>query len=199
MGNKIDLWITCGSTYTYLTVSKLADAERAHDVSFTLRPFYLGQIFNEMGRWPFPDGAEKTKYMWRDIERRAAALGLSPKLPAPYPAPKTVLANQIAYLALKQPWGRKYLINSYKNWFENGLLPGETENLTASLSELGQDAEALLNQVETEAVHDRLVEETEVAKQLGIFGAPTFVVGNELFWGDDRLEDAVAWAKSSAA
>lgn len=197
MAHEIDLWITCGSTYTYLALSQLPEAEHAHGVSFRVRPFYLGKIFDDMGRWPFPDGAKKTKYMWRDIERRANARGLSPKLPAPYPAPNATLANQVAYLALQQPWGRQYLTSSYRHWFEHGMLPGDADNLSASLGEVGQDMETLLSSVKAQSVHERLIEETETAKHLGIFGAPMFVVGGELFWGDDRLNDAIAWAISS--
>ena len=199
MPHEIDLWISCASTYTYLTVQRLSEQERTGEVTFRIRPFYLGKIFSDMGRWPFPDGAEKTRYMWRDIGRRAQAMGLSPNLPAPYPLPDAVLANQVAYHALRQDWGRSYLLSSYRHWFEGGLLPGGADNLKASLSEVGQDVDAVLAALESEAVHDRLVEETGVAVRLGIFGAPMFVVGDELFWGDDRMDDAVAWASSSSA
>lgn len=197
MTSQIDLWITGGSTYTYLTLNRLADAERAHGVAFRLRPFYLGKIFDDIGRWPFPDGAEKTRYMWRDIERRAVARGLSPKLPAPYPAPNSVLVNQVAALGLRQDWSRDFLLQSYRHWFEDGLLPGDQENLSASLSAVGQDVDTILKAVETEGVHESLIDETGIAQRLGVFGAPMFTVGQELFWGDDRLEDAVAWAKAN--
>ena len=199
MAHEIDLWISCGSTYTYLTLNRLSEVELRHGVSFKLRPIYLGKIFEDMGRWPFPDGSEKTRYMWRDIERRASARGLSPKLPAPYPVANTVRANQIAYLALKEPWGRDYLLSSYRHWFEHGMLPGEMDNLSASLGEVGQDVDTLLGSIEQQSVHERLIEETVVAQKLGIFGAPTFVVGSELFWGDDRMDDAVAWATSTSS
>ena len=195
MSDEIDLWFSCGSTYTYLTIMRLRQAEADLEARFRLRPFYLGMLFNERNRWPFLEEPQKSAYMWRDIARRAARLGLSPTLPAPYPAPNVVLANQIAYLALGQDWGRDYLEASYRAWFEHGQMPGETANIAASLGAVGQDVDAVMARVADGAAHAAVVGETDRARALGIFGAPTFVVGDELFWGDDRLEEAVSWAK----
>ena len=196
MAKNIDFWITCGSTYTYLTVMRLAEVEAANNVQIHLRPFYLAVLFNEIGSWPFPDGAAKTAYMWRDIERRARARGLAPRLPAPYPAPETPLANRICWIAAQEPWGRDYLVAAYRAWFEQGLMPGSRENLAASLAPLGQDVDAVITRAEAAATDQAVIVNTDQARDLGVFGAPTFSVGAELFWGDDRLEDAVAWAKA---
>lgn len=196
MTPEIDLWFSCGSTYTYLTMMRLSCVEADHGVRFNLRPFYLGALFKEIGRAPFLEEPQKTKYMWRDIERRATRLGLSPRLPAPYPAPNVVLANQVAYLGLQKGWGQDYLQVSYRNWFENGLMPGDSENLARSLSEVEQDKEEILAEISEGRVHENLVSETDLARSLGIFGAPTCAVDKEIFWGDDRLEEAVRWAKA---
>lgn len=194
----IDLWFSCGSTYTYLAVMSLSDAEARHGVRFRLRPFNLGVLFNEMGRWPFPEGLPKTRYMWRDIERRAMTMGLPARLPAPYPAPNTPLANRVAYVALQHRWGRDYLRASYSAWFERGLMPGEPDNVSESLAAVGQNVEAVMSEVERSGAGEALSRETDQARELGIFGAPTFAVGEELFWGHDRLDDAVAWLKASS-
>jgi hypothetical protein len=82
----IDFWFTMGSTYSYLSVMRLADVERASGIAFRWRPFHLLLILQEMKHIPFADKPAKSRYMWRDIERRAAMHGLPAKLPAPYPA-----------------------------------------------------------------------------------------------------------------
>ena len=132
--------------------------------------------------------------MWRDIERRAARLGLTPNLPAPYPSPKSDKANQIAYLALQQPWGHDYIRASYSLWFENGIMPGEYENYSQCLESVSQHPDKFVDEEKLQGANEVLLLETATASDLGIFGSPSFVVGEELFWGDDRLEDAVSFA-----
>ena len=158
MTHPIDFWITCGGTYTYLTVMRLAEVE---------------------------------------------ARGLKPTLPAPYPAPypapKTALANRICWVAEQEPWGREFLVASYRAWFEDGLMAGSRENLEAALPPLGQDVDAMLALAEAPEVDAAVKANTDAARELGVFGAPTFSVGREIFWGDDRLEDAIAWAKGGAS
>jgi 2-hydroxychromene-2-carboxylate isomerase len=194
MYDKIDLWFTCGSTYTTLTLLRLADVEARTGASFNLRPFYLADILTELGSWPFPEGSPKTRYMWRDVERRATFLGLSPNVPLPYPAPKSALANQVAHVALKQAWGRRFLAEMARAWLEDGLMPGSDESLAHCLPEVGQDVDVVLREVERLGAHKALIAETAEARRSGLFGSPICVANGELFWGDDRIEDAIGWA-----
>jgi 2-hydroxychromene-2-carboxylate isomerase len=94
--HQIDFWFTMGSTYSYLSVSRLADVERSTGVTFRWRPFHLLIILQEMKHVPFADKPTKSAYMWRDIERRAAMYGIPVKLPVPYPAKQSVVANLVA-------------------------------------------------------------------------------------------------------
>ena len=135
----------------------------------------------------------KCAYMWRDIERRAAMHGIPASLPAPYPAKQSVMANLVATVGMRQGWGKEFVRAAYRRWLQLGQETGSEPNLSESLREIGQDPQAVLasaNSAETEAA---LMTETGIARELGIFGSPTFVVGRELFWGDDRLEDAISW------
>jgi len=191
----IDFWFTMGSTYSYLSVMRLADVERAHGVAFRWRPFHLLLILNEMKHVPFADKPAKMHYMWRDIERRAAMYGLAAKLPAPYPARQSVVANLVALTGMGEGWGADFVRAAYRRWFENGEETGSEPNVSSSLRDIGQDPARVLALANSAAMNERLVAETEAAKQLEIFGSPTFTVGRELFWGDDRLEDAVNWHK----
>ena len=189
----IDFWFTMGSTYSYLSVMRLAAVERTHGVAFRWRPFHLLLILNEMKHVPFADKPAKMDYMWRDLARRAPMYGHRPKLPAPYPAKQSVVANLVALTGMGEGWGADFVRAAYRRWFENGEETGSEPNVSSSLREVGQDPARVLKLANSAAMNERLVAETDAAKQLGIFGSPTFTIGRELFWGDDRLEDAVNW------
>ncbi len=190
---QIDFWFTMGSTYSYLSVMRLADVERSTGASFRWRPFHLLLILQEMKHVPFADKPAKMSYMWRDLERRAAMYGLPVKLPAPYPAKQSVMANLVAIVGMGEGWGADFVRAAYRRWLQEGEETGSEPNLSSSLREIGQDPGRVLSLANAAAANDRMVSETEAAKQLGIFGSPTFAVGGEIFWGDDRLEDAIDW------
>lgn len=134
--------------------------------------------------------------MWRDVERRAHRYGLRPKVPAPYPLPGLVLANQIAVLGAIEGWVEGYTRATYRRWFEGGEPSGDEPNISESLREIGRDPGRVLELATAPPVVTVLKEATEEAMALGVFGSPTFVASGEVFWGDDRLEDAVEWANT---
>jgi 2-hydroxychromene-2-carboxylate isomerase len=191
---QIDFWFTMGSTYSYLSVMRLR--EKAGDISFRWRPFHLLIILQEMNHVPFADKPAKMAYMWRDVTRRAEMYGIPASLPAPYPARQSIVANLVALVGMQEGWGVDFVRAAYRNWFQRGEETGSEPNLSHSLREVGQDPVRVLALAESNVTRSLLVQETEEAKRLGIFGSPTFAVGRELFWGDDRLEDAIAWARS---
>ena len=192
----IDFFFTMGSTYTCLAVLRLDEVARKHGVAFRWRPFHLLTILNDMKHVPFADKPAKMTYMWRDIERRAAMHGIPIKVPAPYPAKQSVFANQIALLGMQEGWGEAFVREAYRQWFQLGHETGSEPNVSNSLRAIGQDPSRVLVRAASDDVKQALAAETDGAKALGIFGSPTFVVGGrELFWGDDRLEDAISWAK----
>ncbi len=190
----IDFWYSIGSTYTYLSVMRLDNASRSTGAVFRWRPFNVRHIMVEQNNIPFKDKPVKAAYMWRDIQRRAHQYGLFPKIPAPYPLPGLVLANQIAVLGAAEGWAERYTRATYRRWFEDGEPAGEEPNISASLIEAGQNPERVLELAQSAAVVAALSEATDAAMTLGVFGSPTFVVAGEVFWGDDRLNDAIGWA-----
>ena len=194
----IDFWYSIGSTYTYLTVSRLQKISRNAGANISWRPFNVRDVMIEQKNIPFSNKPIKLAYMWRDIERRAGLYLLTPRLPAPYPLRGLALANQIATLGKHEGWGEAYTKATYQRWFEEGKPAGEEPNISSSLAEIGQDAGRVLDLANSSAIIKALEEETQKAKLLGVFGSPSFVVQNEVFWGDDRLEDAISWAKKIA-
>ncbi len=193
--STIDFWFSIGSTYSYLTVMRLPDVARGSGCTVRWRPFNVRDIMVAQNNIPFRDKPVKAAYMWRDIERRALKYGLKPSIPAPYPLPGLPLANQVAILGAEEGWVESYARATYRRWFEQGLAAGEDPNLTQSLTEIGQDQSRVLEEARSERIQSALARATDEALALGIFGSPTFAVEGEIFWGDDRLEDAVAWAK----
>jgi 2-hydroxychromene-2-carboxylate isomerase len=194
--DHIDFWFTMGSTYSYLAVMRLPEAERTAGVRFRWRPFHLLTLLQEMKNVPFADKPAKAAYMWRDIERRATARGLRPSIPAPYPLKHSVTANLVAIVGMRQGWGVDFVRAAYRRWFELGQESGAEPNLSGSLRDIHIDPEPVLAAAAAQQTKDRLTAETDTARELGLFGSPSFVVGREIFWGDDRLEDAVDWFKN---
>ncbi len=195
VADQINFWFTMGSTYSFLSVMRLSDVERSHGVSFRWRPFHLLVILQEMKHVPFADKPAKTAYMWRDIERRAAMYGFPARLPAPYPAKQSVIANLVATIGMHEGWGPDFVRAAYGRWVQLGQETGSEPNLSESLRDIGQEPERVLKLASGDDVKALLTAETNAARDLGIFGSPTFTVGRELFWGDDRLEDAISWCK----
>ena len=162
-------------------------------IAFAWRPFSVRQIMMEMDNIPFRTKPVKAAYMWRDIERRAAMQGLRPRIPAPYPLQQWDTANRVAVLGAEEGWVADYARATYRRWFEDEQEPGSEPTLSDSLREIGQEPARVLERAASAEIGAAYQAATEEARQLGIFGSPTFAVGHELFWGDDRLEDAIAW------
>lgn len=190
----IDFWYSIGSTYSYLSIMRLPEVARAAGVAFRWQPFDVRHVMLEQNNIPFRNKPVKAAYMWRDIERRAELYGLHPVLPAPYPLPELVLANQVAIVGVQEGWVEDYTRATYRRWFEQGQPAGEEPNVSASLAEIGQDPARISTRARQDEIARALQAATTKAMSLGIFGAPTFAVGEEVFWGDDRLDDAIAWA-----
>jgi 2-hydroxychromene-2-carboxylate isomerase len=199
MTNVIDFWISIGSTYSYLSVMRADEVASARGIAFWWRPFSVRAIMIEQNNIPFRDKPVKAAYMWRDIERRAGRYGLSINVPAPYPLAEFDLANRVAIVAAEEGWFPDYARATYKRWFQNGQPAGAEPNLSDSLVEVGQDPARVLPLAAADQVGKAYQAATNEAKRLGIFGSPTFVVDGEVFWGDDRMDDAIEWLTARRA
>ena len=192
----IDFYFSIGSTYTYLSVTRILDVEKKHQVKFNWKPFSVRMIMKEMNNIPFPkDKINKVNYMWRDIERRAEGYKFFAKTPVPYPLSEFDLANQIAILGLKMGWGVNYVRLTYKKWFQEGKEPAVEPSLSEVCKELGLNRDEIIIESKTKEIKDEYFLNTDAARENKIFGSPSFMVDNELFWGDDRMEDAIKWSK----
>ena len=195
---EIDFWFSIGSTYTYLSVNRLADVSKKENIKFNWHPFSVRKIMMDMDNIPFTPPSKKIKsdYMWRDIERRAKFYGFFANVPAPYPLKEFDLANQLAILGMNQGWGVEYVTLTYKKWFQQGKEPAIEPNLSEVLNELNLNKDEVIKNSNSANIKDQYLQNTENAYKAGVFGSPTFIYKGEVFWGDDRLEDCIKWINS---
>ena len=197
MSPTLDFWFEFASTYSYPAAMRIAPLAKAAGVALRWRPFLLGPIFRDQG-WatsPFNLYPAKGRYMWRDLERVCGALALPFVQPAPFPQ-NTVLAARVALIGLTQDWGEDFCRAVYADEFGDGRNIGEPTVIAVILASLGQDAKTVLEAAQSDSTKALLRAQTDEAVKVGIFGAPSFVAADgELFWGNDRLEAALEWAK----
>ena len=192
---EIDFYFSIGSTYTFLSVTRIPEVEKKYQVKFNWKPFSVRSIMKEMNNIPFPkDKINKVNYMWRDIERRAEGYGFFAKTPVPYPLSEFDLANQIAIYGLDKGWGVDYIRLTYKKWFQEGKEPAIDPSISEICNELKVNRDELISEAQTENIKNKYLENTNSARENKIFGSPSFVVDKEVFWGDDRMEDSIKWS-----
>jgi 2-hydroxychromene-2-carboxylate isomerase len=194
----LDFWFDFASTYSYPAAMRVRALASAAGVEVKFRPFLLGPIFKAQG-WttsPFNLFPAKGRNMWRDLERVCADLSLPPmRRPEPFPQ-NSILAARVALVALAQPWGEDFCRPVFSAEFADGRRIDDPETMSAILSKLKVEPSAVLGAAVSDDNKARLRVQTEEAQRLGLFGAPSFTTADgELFWGNDRLEQALAWAK----
>lgn len=191
----VEIWFEFASSYSYLAVMRVAEAARAAGVTLRWRPFLLGPVFLSLG-WndsPFNIYPPKGRYMWRDMARLAAKYDIPFQLPSQFPR-NGLLAARVAVLGQDQPWIGDFARAAMRANFGEDRDIGQPDVIADLLNALDLPAEALITEAQTPANKQALRAQTEQAAALGIFGAPTFLVDGEMFWGNDRLDDALAWA-----
>lgn len=191
----VEFWFEFASTYSYPASQRVEDLARLAGVCVQWRPFLLGPIFKAQG-WtdsPFNLFPAKGRYMWRDLERVCESLRLPFRRPSKFPK-NGLLAARLVCAVQDEPWAPELVRRIYRASFADDLDIAEPEVLRAVLASMNR-SHNLLADAESPATKDKLRAQAEHAASLGIFGAPSFVVGRELFWGNDRLEAALEWAK----
>ena len=196
MPAKLDFWFDFASTYSYLSAMRIEEVAAESGIEVRWMPFLLGPIFGEQG-WntsPFNIYEAKGRYMWRDMERIAAERGLAFNRPETFPQ-FTLTAARVGVAAADEPWLGAFCRALFHAEYVRGEEITDDEAIAAALAEAGVVPDDWLRQASLPATKQVLRDRVEKARSLGIFGAPTFVTGDgELFWGDDRLDAAVAWA-----
>ncbi len=196
MKPSLTFWYEFASTYSWLAAERIEALAAPAGVEVTWRPFLLGPIFAAQG-WttsPFNLFPAKGRNMWRDMERQCVSLGLPPIVrPDPFPQNSLLAARVATALTplVRPPFSRAV----YRAQFTQGRSIADREVLAAILHDIGAPPNAV-SVADADETKRALRQATDQARSLGIYGAPSFATGSgELFWGNDRLEQAIAWAK----
>ena len=195
-----EFWFEFVSTYFYLSVMRIERAAQAAGVDVAWKPFLLGSVFLALG-WndsPFNIYLPKGRYMWRDLERLAAKEGLPFQRPSRFPR-NGLLAARVALVGVEDGWVAPFARAVMTANFAEDREIAEPAVIEDLLATLALPVEEVMARAQLDANKLALRAQTERAAELGLFGAPSFRVGDELFWGNDRLEDALGWAVTDAA
>ena len=197
MGAAIEFWFEFASTYSYPAAMRVERLAQAAGVEVAWRPFLLGPLFNEqqgLTDSPFNAFPVKGRYMWRDLERVCEAEALPMVRPSQFPR-NGLLAARIATAGLARGWTPAFTRLVYQANFAHDEDISRPEVLAPLVSAAGGDAEAALAAAASDPVKAQLKAHVEEARARGVFGAPSFITADgELFWGNDRLEQALDWA-----
>lgn len=190
-----EFWFEFASTYSYLAAMRIEELAVGAGVDLRWKPFLLGPIFLDQG-WrdsPFNLYPAKGRYMWRDMERLCEHYGLAFTRPSRFPR-NGLLAARVACRGEGAPWLADFTRAVYRANFAEDREISEAAVIEEILDGLGQAGVEIIEQAQSDDNKRLLRDQTSEAARLGIFGAPTLHVGGELFWGNDRLEAALAWA-----
>jgi 2-hydroxychromene-2-carboxylate isomerase len=193
----LDFWFDFASTYSYPAMMRIAPLAREAGVTVRYRPFLLGPLFKAQG-WdtsPFNLYAAKGRNMWRDLERLCGDLGLPFRRPEPF-LQNSLLTARVALVGFTGDWGERFCRAAFQAEFGDGRPIEDAGVLGDILAQLNVAAAPVFEAAHGDDVKAALRRQTEEAQRLGIFGAPSFTTEDgELFWGNDRLERALAWAR----
>jgi 2-hydroxychromene-2-carboxylate isomerase len=183
-----------GSPYAYLSAERISGlfAEAGLEQP-EWQPILLGGLFKRFGRDSWANGPGRAEGM-AEVERRAAAYGLPPLAwPEPWPG-NTLTAMRVATFAKQTGRTVSFALAAFRQAFAAGRDLSDPDNVLIAAAACEMHPRALIKAVQTEVVKGALRKATDEAAERGVFGVPSLAVGSEVFWGDDRLEEAVAAA-----
>lgn len=194
---QIEFWFDFGSNYSYLATMRIDALAARHGVRVLWKPFLLGPVFKSFG-WsssPFVLQKEKGEYVWRDMERQCAKYGLPWKQPTNFPR-RALLPLRVALVGASEPWIGAFCQRMMQLNFVDDRGIDDIVVVSEVLAALGLDASAVTTAAQSDQNKLAMREQGDEAVRRRIFGAPMFFAGAEMFWGNDRLEDALQWTAS---
>lgn len=196
----IEFWFDFGSNYSYLSAMRIEQAASRMGITVLWRPFLLGPIFRSMG-WqtsPFVLQKAKAEYVWKDMVRECEKYGFGWTRPTKFPR-SAVLPLRVALVGANESWGAEFCRQVMVINFVGDREIESVDTVREILDRMGLASEKILASALSDANKLALRNQSEAAQAKGIFGAPMFFVGNEMYWGNDRLDDALAYCARSNA
>ena len=190
---RLAFYYEFASPYSYLTAARIEQLAKDRGIDIDWRPFLLGPIFRRQGieSSPFVENPKKGAYMWRDVARTAANLGVPWKKPQIFPQ-HSLLAARIAFAGRKELWIGAFTRAVFHMAFALDEDISKPELMIALLRELDLDTDNIMRQAETTEVKIGLRAGVAEAEALGVFGAPSMITEKgDLYWGNDRLDEAL--------
>jgi len=197
MSSEIDFYFDFYSPYGYLASLRIDEIAARHGRRVNWKPFMLGATFSITGHQPLIDTPMMADYTLLDLQRSARLQAANFRMPDDYP--KAALSCSRAYYLLvdEQPEQAVALAKAiYKAIFGEGKDGTRIELIAELARNLEIDAEALVPAMQTQPIKDRLKAETQAAINRGVFGSPFIFIGDEPFWGNDRLDQLDRWLET---
>jgi 2-hydroxychromene-2-carboxylate isomerase len=193
MDRTIEFWFDFGSNYSYIASTRIEALAQPLGAKVLWKPFMLGPIFKSFG-WessPFVIQKQKGAYAWIDMERQCRKYGIPWKKPSEFPR-AAVYPMRVAAANEGAPWLAEFCRRVFKANFADDLDINSNEFAAGVLKAMGEPGDEIVAAAQVEPKKSLLRTQSERAAELGIFGAPSFFVGGEMYWGNDRLEDALS-------
>jgi 2-hydroxychromene-2-carboxylate isomerase len=194
MGERAVFYFDLGSPYAYLSAERVnaVFTEAGAEVP-EWQPILLGGLFRRFDRDSWGNGPDRDAGL-REVERRASAYGLPPiAWPEPFPG-NSLYAMRVATFAKEIGRTVSYSLAAFRQAFAAGRDLTEPENVMIAAAAAEMHPRAIEVATGRAPIKEALREATDRAGDLGVFGVPSVIVGTDVFWGDDRLEEAAAAA-----
>ena len=186
MSDDIDFYFDIISPYAYIAYKKIL---KIKDINFKLKPIFLGGLHNLVGITAPAFNKYKMKNMQNDCELVAKKNNISFKWNSRFPINSLNIMR--GYLCVKDNKKEQYLNNFFEAYWKEDLDLSNEENIKILLKKLKIDEHDFFNLIKNQDTKDKLKQFTQEAFEKEVFGAPTFIVNNKIFWGQDRLEYAL--------
>jgi 2-hydroxychromene-2-carboxylate isomerase len=186
LAEKPNLYYDLGSPYAYLAAERAADV---FGVKPNLKPILVGGIFVERGHGSWAHTAERESRI-AEIEERAARYELPPIVWPPGWPNNTLKVMRTAIWADRFGMGERFALTAFRRAFRDGADLSDLEEVKGVAASLGLEGEELIDALGAQQTKDALRKATAWAWDRGVVGVPCIEVNGEIFWGDDRLEDA---------
>ena len=188
MAKTVEFYFDFGSPYSYLAYKVLPAIAAAHGAQIAWRPILLGGVFKASGNHSPAEIPAKSKWMHEDLRHWAARYGVGFERNPYFPINTLALMRGAVGMQMRGTDFARYVETMFHAMWEEPRNLTEPAELAAVLGQAGFDAGAFHSLISDTAVKEQLKKDTEDAVARGVFGVPTFFVGEEMFWGQDRLD-----------
>ena len=196
MSGRIEFFFDFISPYTYIAYNRLDWLEEQTGAEILFRPFFLGGVMNDTGNSPPAKVPAKGKWMWADLKMHAARYGIEMKMNPSFPF-NTVTLMRACFAAEDAGILRPYCDTCFRAVWAEGRNMADKDTAIGALNEAGLDGEALLTAAAMPEIKEKLKASSDEAVRRGAFGAPTFFIGETMYFGQDRMEFVVDALKAA--